>query len=48
MQVRHLLERLQIVNGDITGANADTAPPYIDRIFAMFRNVRYYRLLPPR
>ena len=44
MQVRHLLERLQIVNGDITGANADTAPPYIDRIFAMFRNVRYYRL----
>ena len=38
------MQRSGIVNGDISDANADTAPPFIDRIFAMFRNVRYYRL----
>ena len=39
-----ILQRSRIVNGDIADANADTAPPLIDRIFDMFRNVRYYRL----
>ena len=41
---KYILQRSGIVNGDIADANADTAPPLIDRIFDMFRNVRYYRL----
>ena len=39
-----ILDRWLIVNGDFIDTNADTSPPFIYKIIAMFRNVRYYRL----
>lgn len=39
-----ILDSLEIVNGDIGNANADTAPLSPLRKITMFRNIRYYRL----